>query len=165
MKNLQSHVLFYSFFFFNSMLIVKQPLKENEFPSEVYYHYFSCTTCKTKTSIMNNTVLSNSNRKLCEFVILVPLLWQPHRMYKTVQKETCLMDKLPSVTAHLSLVISPWTRIFGPAESNPRAQRIKICRIPLTLNNLWPLTLGVSFATIAINVAMNILMQKAWGLT
>ena len=73
MKNLQSHVVFNSFFA-NSMLIVTQPLKENEVPGEVYYHYFSCTTCKTKTSILNNTVLSNSNTKLCEFVILLPLL-------------------------------------------------------------------------------------------
>ena len=73
MKNLQSHVVFNSFFA-TSMLIVTQPLKENEVPGELYYHYFSCTTCKAKTSILNNTVLSNSNRKLCEFVVLVPLL-------------------------------------------------------------------------------------------
>ena len=73
MKNLQSHVVFNSFFA-NSMLIVTQPLKENEVPGELYYHYFRCTTCKTKTSILNNTVLSNSNTNLCEFVILVLLL-------------------------------------------------------------------------------------------
>ena len=67
-------MLCFILFFPNSMIIVTQPLKENEVPGELYYHYFRCTTCKTKTSILNNTVLSNSNRKLCEFVILVPLL-------------------------------------------------------------------------------------------
>ena len=28
------------------------------------YHYFECNSCKTKTSILNHTVLSNSNTKL-----------------------------------------------------------------------------------------------------
>ena len=36
-ENLQSHVVFNSFFA-NSMLIVTQPLKENEVPGELYYH-------------------------------------------------------------------------------------------------------------------------------
>ena len=36
-ENLQSHAVFNSFFA-NSMLIVTQPLKENEVPGELYYH-------------------------------------------------------------------------------------------------------------------------------
>ena len=51
------------------------------------YHYFECTTCRSKTSILSNTVLSNSNTKLREFVILMYLFCNNHRTYKTVRNE------------------------------------------------------------------------------
>ena len=91
-ENLQSHVVCNSFFA-NSMLIVTQPLKENEVPGELYYHYFSCNTCKTKTSILNDTVLSNSNRKLCEFVILVVHTTRCHLNREKKRAEIKLLKK------------------------------------------------------------------------
>ena len=51
------------------------------------YHYFECNSCKTKTSILNHTVLSNSNTKLREFVILMYLFCNNHRTYNTVRNE------------------------------------------------------------------------------
>ena len=33
------------------------------------YHYFRCTTCKKKQSLLHNTVLSNSNTLLHDFVL------------------------------------------------------------------------------------------------
>ena len=51
------------------------------------YHYFECSSCKTKTSILSHTVLSNSNTKLREFVILMYLFCTNHRTYNTVRKE------------------------------------------------------------------------------
>ena len=33
------------------------------------YHYFECSTSKTKTAILNNKISSNSNTKLREFVV------------------------------------------------------------------------------------------------
>ena len=156
MKNLQCHVVFNSFFA-NSMLIVTQPLKENEVPGEIYYHYFSCTTCKTKTSILNNTVLSNSNTKLSLWYLY--LFCDNHtECTRLCKKKPAWWTNCPQSPRTFLLSSRPKRGFLGPQNQNPRAQRIKICRIPLTLNNLWPLTLGVSFATIAINVAMNIVM-------
>ena len=50
-------------------------------------HYFECSNCKTKTFVLNNTVLLNSNNKVQEFVVLMHLFSTNHRMYKTARKE------------------------------------------------------------------------------
>ena len=47
------------------------------------YHYYYCSSCKTKTSILQNCILSNSNTKMREFVILMYMFCQYHRSYKT----------------------------------------------------------------------------------
>ena len=39
------------------------------YKSEGLYHYFRCTTCKKKQSLLHNTVLSNSNTLLHDFVL------------------------------------------------------------------------------------------------
>ena len=51
-------------------------------------HYFECSSCKSKTSLLNNTVLSNSNTKLREFVLLMYQFCDNHKTYKTVRKDT-----------------------------------------------------------------------------
>ena len=43
------------------------------------YHYFECISCKSKTSLLNNTVLSNSNTKLREFVVLMYQFCDNHK--------------------------------------------------------------------------------------
>ena len=76
------------------------------------YHYFSCSSCKSKISILNNTVLSNSNTKLREFVILMYLFCENHRTYKTVQKEACIkIDGYKDVKLS-SATINKWFSYF-----------------------------------------------------
>ena len=41
------------------------------YKTEGLYHYFRCTTCKKKQSLLHNTVLSNSNTLLHDFVLLM----------------------------------------------------------------------------------------------
>ena len=50
------------------------------------YHHYYYNSCKTKTSILQNCVLSNSNTKMREFVILMYMFCQHHRSYKTVRR-------------------------------------------------------------------------------
>ena len=60
------------------------------YKTEGLYHYFRCTTCKKKQSLLHNTVLSNSNTLLHDFVLLMYQFWNSHRTYNTVIKETFL---------------------------------------------------------------------------
>ena len=76
------------------------------------YHYFSCNLCKTKVSILNNTVLSNSNTKLREFVILMYLFCENHRTYKTVQKEACVKIEGYKDVKLSSATINKWFSYF-----------------------------------------------------
>ena len=60
------------------------------YKTEGLYHYFRCTTCKKKQSLLHNTVLSNSNTLLHDFVLLMYQFCNSHRTYNTVIKETFL---------------------------------------------------------------------------
>ena len=60
------------------------------YKTEGLYHYFRCTTCKKKQSLLHNNVLSNSNTLLHDFVLLMYQFWNSHRTYNTVIKETFL---------------------------------------------------------------------------
>ena len=60
------------------------------YKTEGLYHYFRCTTCKKKQSLLHNTVLSNSNTLLHDFVLLMYQFCSSHRTYNTVIKETFL---------------------------------------------------------------------------
>ena len=42
-----------------------------KYKTNTNYHYFECGKCRQKTSILHNSVLSNSNIKLREFVLLM----------------------------------------------------------------------------------------------
>ena len=76
------------------------------------YHYFGCSSCNTKSSVLSNSVLSNSNTKLREFVILMYLFCDNHRTYKTVQKETCInIDGYKDVKLS-SATINKWFSYF-----------------------------------------------------
>ena len=76
------------------------------------YHYFHCNSCKAKSSVLSNTVLSNSNTKLREFVILMYLFCDNHRTYKTVQKETCIEIEGYKDVKLSSATINKWFSYF-----------------------------------------------------
>ena len=59
------------------------------FKSESLYNYFRCCNCKRKQSLLHDTVLSNSNTTLRDFVLLMYQFCNSHRTYDTVTKETC----------------------------------------------------------------------------
>ena len=59
------------------------------FKSEGLYNYFRCCNCKRKQSLLHDTVLSNSNTTLRDFVLLMYQFCNSHRTYDTVTKETC----------------------------------------------------------------------------
>ena len=54
------------------------------YKTERLYHYFRCTTCKKKQSLLHNTVLSNSNTLLHDFVLLMYQFCNSHRTYNSV---------------------------------------------------------------------------------
>ena len=60
------------------------------YKSEGLYNYFRCSKCKKKQSLLQNTVLSNSNTTLHDFVLLMYQFCNSHRTYDTVAKETFL---------------------------------------------------------------------------
>ena len=48
------------------------------------YNYFECRPCKVKVSLLQGSVLYNSNTKLREFVLLMYQFCESHRSYNTV---------------------------------------------------------------------------------
>ena len=60
------------------------------FKSESLYNYFRCCNCKRKQSLLHDTVLSNSNTTLRDFVLLMYQFCNSHRTYDTVTKENFL---------------------------------------------------------------------------
>ena len=64
------------------------------YKSEGLYNYFRCSNCKKKQSLLQNTVLSNSNTTLHDFVLLMYQFCNSHRTYNTVAKETFLPQQL-----------------------------------------------------------------------
>ena len=64
------------------------------FKSESLYNYFRCCNCKRKQSLLHDTVLSNSNTTLRDFVLLMYQFCNSHRTYNTVAKETFLPQQL-----------------------------------------------------------------------
>ena len=81
-------------------------------PPNHNYHYFGCSSCNTKSSVLSNSVLSNSNTKLREFVILMYLFCDNHRTYKTVQKETCINIEGYKDVKLSSATINKWFSYF-----------------------------------------------------
>ena len=53
------------------------------YKSEGLYNYFRCSNCKKKQSLLQNTVLSNSNTTLHDFVLLMYQFCNSHRTYNT----------------------------------------------------------------------------------
>ena len=64
------------------------------YKSEGLYNYFRCSNCKKKQSLLQNTVLSNSNTTLHDFVLLMYQFCNSHRTNNTVAKETFLPQQL-----------------------------------------------------------------------
>ena len=60
------------------------------YKSEGLDNYFRCSKCKKKQSLLQNTVLSNSNTTLRDFVLLMYQFCNSRRTYDTVAKETFL---------------------------------------------------------------------------
>ena len=76
------------------------------------YHYFECGKCHHKTSILHNTILSNSNTKPREMVLLMYQFSDHHKTYQTVTKETFLPQSGYKET-HLSCkTITKWFSYF-----------------------------------------------------
>ena len=50
------------------------------YKSEGLYNYFRCSNCKKKQSLLQNTVLSNSNTTLHDFVLLMYPPQNPHSL-------------------------------------------------------------------------------------
>ena len=76
------------------------------------YHYYYCTSCKSKTSILHNTILSNSNTKMREFVLLMYQFCEHHRSYQTVRRETFLPQPGYKVTHLSDQTICKWFAYF-----------------------------------------------------
>ena len=76
------------------------------------YHHYYCNSCKTKTSILQNCVLSNSNTKMREFVILMYMFCQHHRSYKTVRRETFLPQEGYQISHLSDQTINKWFAYF-----------------------------------------------------
>ena len=75
-------------------------------------YYFRCSKCKKKQSLLQNTVLSNSNTTLHDFVLLMYQFCNSHRTYDTVAKETFLPQDGYKET-HLSRnTINKWFSYF-----------------------------------------------------
>ena len=82
------------------------------YKSEGLYNYFRCSKCKKKQSLLQNTVLSNSNTTLHDFVLLMYQFCNSHRTYDTVAKETFLPQDGYKET-HLSRnTINKWFSYF-----------------------------------------------------
>ena len=82
------------------------------YKSEGLYNYFRCSYCKKKQSVLQNTVLSNSNTTLHDFVLLMYQFCNSHRTYDTVAKETFLPQDGYKET-HLSRnTINKWFSYF-----------------------------------------------------
>ena len=54
------------------------------YKSEGLYNYFRCSNCKKKQSLLQNTVLRNSNTTLHDFVLLMYQFCNSHRTYNTL---------------------------------------------------------------------------------
>ena len=82
------------------------------YKSEGLYNYFRCSNCKKKQSLLQNSVLSNSNTTLHDFVLLMYEFCNSHHTYNTVAKETFLPQEGCKET-HLSRnTINKWFSYF-----------------------------------------------------
>ena len=83
-----------------------------QYKTNHHYHYFECGKCHHKTSILHNTVLSNSNMKLREFVLLMYQFCGHHKTYETVIKETHLPQPGYKETYLCGNTINKWFSYF-----------------------------------------------------
>jgi transposase len=76
------------------------------------YNYVHCRPCNSKTSILHNAVLSNSNTKLRTFIFLMYMFCNNHRTYETVQKETWIPVEGYKDTKVSSETINKWFTFY-----------------------------------------------------
>ena len=83
-----------------------------KYKTNTNYHYFECGKCRQKTSILHNSVLSNSNIKLREFVLLMYQFCGHNKTYETVTKETHLPQPGYKETHLSGHTINKWFSYF-----------------------------------------------------
>ena len=101
------------------------------YKSEGLYNYFRCSNCKKKQSLLQKTVLSNSNTTLHDFFLLMYEFCNSHHTYNTVGKETFLPQEGYKET-HLSRnTINKWFSYFRLLCM--RAQKKVLNKIPVRM--------------------------------